>query len=298
MRRPVRLFSIVFNDQYIDWFERGCVRSLLWPKNRAALKAALGWDVWTTRADADRVREIAGRLGCPVELRAEILPASWEDKAALKPQLAAVLTAQMERCVAEGQAFLWAAPDNIFADGAVRSFVELAAARDVCVASAPLRVKAEGFIEAMGEGPLEGAALVRLGMERAHRSFLDAEATLPDTNSFESGLSWRRIGDGLYAITHRKQSAYLMQPTAADVWWFRKNPKFGGFDHGFPKLLVDEQRQRVIGSSDAAFVVELTTARAYVPPVMISDAGEPDRFNRDLSNYAANRNAVVIWRAA
>lgn len=297
--RPLRLFSIVFNEQYIDWFDRACVPSLSWPSNSHALRRAVAWDVWTTTEDAERVRQIAERVGVQVEIHAELEPASWENKEPLKLQLTRALTAQIERAAAERSAFLWIAPDSVFGDGSIRSILELGAPPDVCVALAPMRVQAAGFIEAMGPRRLLNDDLVSLAFKFAHRSFVEAEATLPMTNSFDSGVSWRTLRPGrLYAVTHRKHSAYLMQPTARDAESFRGMKKFGAYDHSFPRRLIEEQRQRVIGSSDAAFVVELTPELAHVPPLYAMDPDEPDRFNQNMPHHAANRNVVAIWRAA
>lgn len=265
-------------------------------QNRAALKGAVRWDIWTTPADADRVLAIASRVGVPVHLNTSLTGGSWADKEPLKANLLRALLTEMEQCAAAGAAFLWLAPDSIFGDGTVASVMALGVVPGVCVAFAPMRVNAAGFIDAMGQGPVSNAQLVRLAFERSHQSFKDADAALPSTNSFESGVSWRRIGAGLYAVTHRKHSAYLMQPTKADVKWFMAKQKFGAYDHSFPARLVDEQRQRVIGSSDAAFTVELTPAESHRAKVAPNEVVEPDRYWQDLSNHRANRNVLAIWR--
>lgn len=297
-RRPVRLFSIVFNEPYLTWFEQACVRSLLWPQNAAALRQAIGWDIWTTQVDAGRVRAAAAQLGVPLEVHDELPAASWADKEQLKPGLHRALTAEMARCADKHQAFLWIAPDSVFGDGSCASIMALGAAPNVCVALSPMRVNAEGFIEAMGDGARDNPALVKLAFERMHRGFAEADATLADVNSMESGVSWRRIGEGLYAITHRKHSAYLLQPTASDAKWFGDMKKFGAYDHSFPQRLVNEQRQRVVGSSDAAFVAELTPAASHRANLVARDPLEPDRFHQNLAHHAANRNVLAIWRAA
>lgn len=292
----MRLFSIVFNEPYLTWFEQACVPSLMWPKNRAALEQVAAWDLWTTPTDAERVLAIARKLGLPIEMHAGLQGGTWADKAKLKVSLTDALVLQIERCVRDS--FLWLAPDNVFGDGTIQSIAALGSVPGVCVALAPMRVDVDKFMQHFGPEPWENEELVRLAFRCAHQGFKDAEATLPKTNSMESGVSWRQIGEGLYAVTHRKHSAYLMQPTPEDAHWFRKNKKFGAYDHGFPQILVDTQRQRVIGSSDAAFVVELTPAAAHVPPLRDAIKNEPDRYGQDLSHHRANRNVVCIWRAS
>ena len=296
MRRPLRLFSIVYGERYIDWFERGCMRALLWPRNHAALKTAMCWDLWTMPECAERVEAIAARLGVPLRVNM-MAPYDMVDGAARKEQLKAALIAEMDECK-DRYAFLWIAPDSMLGEGSVPSIVELGSVPGICVAFAPMRVRSEMFIETLPNGPVSNAELVKHAFAHMHRTFQDAEATLLNTNSYTSGLSWRKIGEGLYAITYRKHSSYLLQPSRADYNWFRHMNKFGAYDHSFPKLLVDSQRQRVIGSSDAAFAAELTADDAHVPKVMTTNPLEPDYFNQDLVNHVVNRNTVCIWRAA
>lgn len=295
MSRPVRLFSIVFNDRYLDWFERGCVPSLMWPRNREALKLVKAWDLWTTEADRKRAKAAADRVGIPVEIHPVIPPLSWDDKEAMKPALTRVLIEQMGKCAQADQAFFWVAPDSIFGDGTIGAVMTLGAVPGVCVSFFPLRVKAEGFIEAMG-GPLTNAQLVKLAFTRLHPAFEQSDATRPYTNSFESGVSWRRLDAGLYAVTHRNPSAYLMQPTIGDYRWFADMKKFGAYDHTLPKRLIEEHRHRIVGSSDAAFVVELTPEDAHVPALQQTSSGEPDRYRQQLHHHAVHRISTVIWR--
>lgn len=297
--RPVRIFSIVFNEPYMGWFERACVPSLMWPRNLAAVRqSVVSWDLWTTKEAAGRAAAAAARLGVPVNVDDSLEPSSWLDKEPLKRTMFRALLSELESCALAGHAFLWVAPDNVFGDGSLEGIFAMGAVPGVCVAFTPLRVNADGFLAAMGDGPLPNPELVRVGMEHAHAGFLHAEATREMTNSFRSGVSWRRIGARLYAVTARQHSSYLMQPTVPDVEWMRGFNKFGAYDHTFPSHLVDHQRQRVVGSSDAAFTVELTPADAGTTGLAENDFLDPDKFGQKLSHHKANRNALVIWRAA
>lgn len=285
----LRIFTIAYGERYLDWFERACVRSLMWPRNRAALRAAEAWDVWTTPEDAPRAEAIAKASGIPVVVHDTIKGA--------KEDLLQSLTGQMQ-LVRDRGAFLFAAPDNVFGDGSVASLLAIATVPKICVAVAPLRVAAEGFLEAMGPGPLTNPQLVKLAFERLHPTVAKAESSVRETSSYASGVFWRKLGDGLYAVTHRMPSAYLMQPTKGDMKWFKHHPKFGWFDHWFPQTLKEQQRERVIGSSDAAFIVELTSADVGNVPSIETDVAAPDKFvDGDREHYMRNRNFVLIWRA-
>lgn len=276
-------------------FGDGLVRSLSWPRNLAALKKrVVAWDLYTVPEDAERAGSIAARLGIPVEIHAVL--DGKPDPNVRKSNLLKALLAQMDRCIERKSSFFFAAPDAIFGDGSVESFLEIGSVPRVCVAAAPMRVVEEGFIKAMGDGPVSNARLVKLAFERMHPSFAAGRAGLPRTNTLSTGMSWRRISEGLYAVTYRTHSAYLLYPERQDVKWFRDRPKFGNYDWQFPKILVEQQRQRVIGSSDAAFVVELTTD-AQDPATTKADPLEPDKFEKELLHHQVNRNVVCIWRA-
>lgn len=289
--KPVRLFTIVFGKQFLDWFERACVLSLSWPKNREALKPVVAWDIWTTPEDAERASAIASKIGIPIELHTTMTPIRATDN------LVAALIGQMQMCEKNDWAFLFASPDSIFGDGTIATLLEVGKVRSVCVAAAPLRVVSDGFLEAMGPGPVSNPELVKIGMERMHPGFRDANADLPDVNSFKSGVSWRKLRDGMYAVTFLLYSAYLMKPNSRDVKWFISKPKFGNYDHSFPRVLVEQERQRVIASSDAAFIVELTPQEIGSPPLMKIDPDNPDAFWQKLPHHAINRNVIMIWRA-
>lgn len=288
----LRLFTIVFAEPFLTFFEQGCARSLAWPKNRAALNAVQEWDIWTTEEDKPRLEEIVGPMGIPVQWHFGMHHRGKHDNT-----LADALLAEFQIAMDSGAKFLFASPDSVFGDGTIPSLLEVGTVPGLCVSFTPMRVKAEGFAEAMGPGPLSNAQLVRLAFERAHPGFAGGDASQPSTNSFRSGVSWRRIGEGLYAVTSRLPSAYLMQPTKGDLKWFRAKPKFGHYDHAFGHRLVEEQRQRVIGSSDAAFVAEMTSAHRDAPNLEPSEPKEPDRYFQNMPHYQINRNTVCIWRA-
>jgi hypothetical protein len=284
----LRLFTIVYGDRHLDWFERGLMKSLLWPNNSATLREkASVYDIWTTARDKPRAVAIAARLGIPVECHA----IGDSGKAELFP----ALLGQMQLC--KDNAFIFAAPDNVFGDGTIRTLVEVGSVKGICVSFIPLRVNETGFLAAMGDAPLSNAQLVKLGLARAHRGFNDACATTPQNNSFASGVSWRKLSEDMVAVTARCPSAYLMQPTARDIKWFMDKPKFGNYDHAFPRLLIESQRQRVIGSSDAAFTVEITREQEAIAPMAATDPAEPDKFIKQEPHYGVNRNTVCIWRA-
>jgi hypothetical protein len=286
--KPVRLFTMAWGSPYIDWFEQACGRSLCWPKNREALQAVEAWDLWTTPEDAPRVEAIGKTLGIPVAMHV-VLNANT-----MKANLGTALVGQIQICHLREAAMLFAAPDSIFGDGSIATLLNMGSAPRVCIAAAPMRVNVD-ILKDLGE-PKENAALVKLGFKHMHRIFREAKVG-ERTNSLSTGISWRELSKDLYAIQYRAYSSYYMTPEQKDVDWYRKNPKLGYWDSKFPETLVPDQRQRVIASSDAVFICELTPESRPLPPVVKADA-EPDKYEHNLSHHAINRNIVSIWRAA
>ena len=232
-RKPVRLFTIVWGTPYLNWFENACAKSLCWPRNREALQRVEACDLWITPEDSTEVSRIAGRLGISLVMHADL------DAKTLKPNLIGSLIRQMDLCIARGAAFIWAFPDSIFGDGSIASLLEIGAPARVCVAAAPLRVLDTILCEL--DSPRDNSALVRLGFEHMHPLFREAMIGT-STNSFTTGISWREIRKGLYALQYRAYNAWLMTPEKKDADWFRKNSKFGYYDSRFPESLVQEQR--------------------------------------------------------
>lgn len=291
MAERFRLFSIVFSEPYLTYFERGCVRSLMWPDNRASLGKVEAWDIWTQEPYRERIEAIVKPCGIPIEWHTGV---NYDGKKGHALVLA--LIDEMHLCVNRNVGMLWAAPDCIFGDGSIRALVSVASVPGISPCLMPLRVKAAGFLSEMGDEPIPNAGLVSLGMKHAYEGFLQANAEQSDTNSVSSGVSWRRIRPGLYAVTTRVPSAFILQPTKEDIRWFGDRPKFGNYDHAFGGVLLSQGRQRIIGSSDAAFVVELTHDPASTAKVQRSDPAEPDRYFQKLPHYLVNRNTLCIWR--
>jgi hypothetical protein len=276
---------MMWGKRYVDLFEQACAKSLNWPLNREAAKRFQAWDLWTTPEEAKRVKDIASRLGVPLcmypTMNVSTMKANFQ-----------ALVGEIELCEARGAAFLFAAPDSIFGDGSVRSLLEIGEPPRVCVAAAPMRVR-ESVLGDMNE-PLSNSVLVGLGFKHMHRIFADAKIG-DRTNTLSTGISWKPIGEGLYALQYRHYSAYYMTPEKSDVDWFRKNPRLGHYDSKFPETLIPEQRQRVVGSSDAVFVAEVTPDSRPLPPVTQATA-EPDKYEGNLAHHVANRGLTCIWR--
>lgn len=287
-----RLFSLVWGEPYVSWFESALVESLCWSKNLEAVRRwAVEFNIYTRDQDRDRLRSIAERVGVPIQFHPFAINNSSGES--LQP----ALLDHMRNCQQDGSAMFIAPPDTIFGNGSVDAICQVGRLPGLCVAVPHVRINA-GCLPALAGREWANDELVDFCFKNLHRTWLDANADLPNTNSFLGGVSWKTLRQGLYAVTHRLPTTYLANVDLSDVEWFGRQWETGTWDHTYPTKLVKEQRHRVIASSDAAFIAELTRETENLPTCQPIDLNEPDKFHRDLEHNFVNRNVVSIFRGA
>src|SRR5258708_8059247 len=288
----MRLFTLCWGEPYCTWFADALVACLCWPDNLAALRAhAAEWNIYPHDADRDRLRGIAERIGVPIQFHPFMMNNSSGET--LQP----CLFDHMRNCLQDGSAMFIAPPDTIFGNGSVAAICEIGRLPGLCVAVPHVRVNA-GALPAIAGRKWSNPQLVDFCWQNLHKTWTDADADRPNTNSYLGGVSWRRLRQGLYAVTHRLPTCYLANIDASDVEWFSRQWETGTYDHTWPAKIVKEQRQRLIASSDAAFICELTRENDNIPVCQPTDPDAPDKFWRDLEHNYVNRNTVAIFRGA
>lgn len=286
--KKVRMFTLLWGERYIDWFERACVTSLCWPSNQWAVKQNIvGWDIVTKSADEERVRSIAERLGIPVEIRILI-----EDSAPVGNKLQYYLMDQMKRSLERDESMFLCPPDKIFGDGSISGILSQGS---VCVASPHVRVL-PSVLEFITDQPLTNPQLAKVAWGHLHRSWKEADISKEMANSYVSGVAWREISPGLIAVHHRLPTCFLATFQPDDVAWFESQVYMGAWDHLWPAKLVAEQRERVLGSSDAAFMAEITPEFENIPSCSPVDQNDPDRYWANHAHHLVNRNQVSFFR--
>lgn len=287
--KNVRMFTLVWGERYLDWFEQACVASLCWPKNAEALKKhVVGWDIATRECDAARAGDIASKLGVAVTIRHIA-----EDNMPIGAKLQFYLVDEMKLCLERDEAMLLCPPDKIFGDGAING---LFSQGDLCIAVPHVRVLPD-IIQDIAT-PKSNAELVGLAWRHLHRSWREADASKEMVNCNVGGVAWREISPGLIAVQHRLPTCFLASFQEDDVAWFMSQVFVGAWDHLWPAKLVAEQRQRVLASSDAAFMAEITPEFDNIPACAPIDPSEPDKYWGQHAHHWANRNIVSIFRAA
>jgi hypothetical protein len=283
------LFTLVYRNRFLEKLEHGCARSLAWPRNRAAIDGAI-WDIYSYPEERERITQITAGVGLKIQFH------DIPDIHAIESKLMAVMLDHARLCVSEGAAMFTAQPDLIFGEGSIEAMVRVAAEnRELCVALPHPRVNDAAFVQAMPSGVIENAQLVSLAMQHLHSSFASADMVLENVSTWHGGVSWRRLGEGLYGVTCNTPTIFLARLIPEDVAVLKKAGD-GAWDHIWPTTLMKEQRQRLIGSSDAAFVVELTHPRSHVPDLRRKPPGAPYTYRHDRDHHKVNRNTVSVWR--
>lgn len=282
----VRLSTLIFGRSYLDLFRRS-VKSLSWPKNRKALEGA----VWSIHTDLpEKALGVVEPLGLEVEIHS-VSPA--KSAFGVGSLLQRTLVQDLEKCLG-GDALLTAQPDTVFGDGTIKTLVDIGSEGLNAISVCHPRVLTETFPDLTE--PTSNSRLVKLAFENLHPGWQLANMRGDENNCFKGGVGWREIDKDLYAITARIPTPYFVRPRIEDVE-FLKTCKVGGWDHDWPAHLVEAQRHRLIGSSDAAFMVELTSLERNGALSRAARIDEPDAYKFNLEHHKTNRNALVIWRA-
>lgn len=301
--RPLKIFTTVWGDTHLDWFERALVKSLCWPKNKTVLRDA-SWSVISKLEDKGRALAIADKVETR-EIKFAEIPAHVQGSS---PEMGHILLQAffmvMKECLETGSQLLIAPPDTIFADNSIPNLIAMAQYGHTCVSVPHPRVSPSIFGSIPKDGtPLSSAQLVSLAHKHAHRAWSEAEINHPKQNSFIGGIAWQKLSSNPHVVSvqHRLPTVYLANFLPSDYTFFQRPhdglpPTFGVIDHLWPKDLYKQERIRAVGSSDACFIAEVTREDANVPPFVQMNAHEPDAYWRSNYHNQINRQFCTIFR--
>ncbi len=281
-----QLMSTFWQDKYTDWFKKGCFESMTWTENKKAiLDHCSVWNINTEERFFPEIMELMESAfpGLKVKLR------NTDELRRYVDVLQSALVLQIEQCLDTGDAFLFAPPDTIFADGTVESLRIIGQEPKACVAIAHPRVLPNVLNELK---PCSSPQMVNLAFRNLHRSWTDAQSGHPRQSSFISGVSWEELEPSLYSITHRLPTTYYANFVPEDLVYFKTCIGFGNFDHEWPTTLYNSGRIRYVGSSYGGFVCEVTDSDKNVPPVR---PGDVDGFwANHMHNHCAKQCKVIF----
>ena len=285
--KKVRIFTPCWGILHAARLQRALVRSLAWPQNAAALKDnVVEWRIFTRQVDAARIKDILAPLGFPITI-------TVIDVNKQPCPLIDAARSVLRDCRDDGSMFMTAFPDIVFGDGSIRTMMELAQQEESCVIAPHIRVT-PNFMPAMTD-PMFGPSLVTTALAHAHSTWTEACSKRRVSNTFYGGVSWEQIGD-LYYVRHSLPNPWIANITASDIEWFDKEPQWGTYDHNWPAKIMDEGRAVIVGSSDAAFIVEVTDQLKNNANLVSLDPQDPDKFYRKEPHHKDLRSYVTVFR--
>lgn len=294
IRKPLRLITSVWGEKHLEWFEKFCLKSLMWPKNSLAVRGAT-WTFITTEEDQPKIQAMINRYDVRLANIEFIIfgPEFHKNPHSAGAFINQALLMEMSRAITFGAQSFLAPPDTIFADGTLPNMIQIGAQRDSVVFAVHARVLPT--IET--PDACSQAQLVTAAWKNLHKTWADAEIGLEKINSYVGGVSWRFLEVGMYSVCHRLPTPYLINFTPEDLVFFKNQIHWGVIDHAWPSAgLVETERVRLIGSSDAGFMVEVTEPEQNIPPVAAYREDEPDLFWKNLQHNKLNRMFSVILR--
>jgi hypothetical protein len=313
MAKPLRILTCVWGDHHVDLFIRGTLKSLSWPANREALDGST-WNVVTKSDYAARIKTAFEAVFPNVKLQLTIVPPTVKtgmgevDSGLLDHSnlILMFLQAEIKACLETKSRFLLAPPDTIFSENSIPNLLLLGSGEGTCVAVPHPRVLPE-IIDDIQSAHQTSEALVALALgKHAHQSWKAAEMGCDCQNSLIGGIAWRKLkttygNETLYAVQHRLPTVYLANFLPEDFAYFINQPSFGAYDHSWPgERLIRQERQRTVGSSDAAFICEVTEFDKNIPPWTAEMRSVlqnvPDAFYRDTLHACHNRLFVSVFR--
>lgn len=294
--KPLRLFTAVWGDKHLNWFKEACLKSLSWPQNKIALEGAV-WSVLTKQEHRNEIDKLIRESGIRIkDVQFMILGQEFD----LNPHAAGfymkeAYIREISTCITFNAQSLTAPPDTIFGDGTVQHLRLIGNRRDVVVFAAHMRVLPE-ILDSLA-GPLSNAQLVTLAMKHPHKTWTEAEVGQREINTYVGGLAWEYLDENQFSLTHLLPTPYLINFTPEDLVYFRNQIHYGVIDHDWPgECLIKTERQRLVGSSDGAFMVEITPAESNIPPKAAYHEDEPELFWRRKPHNSVNRMTKVILR--
>lgn len=297
--KPLVLFTNVWGENHLDLMERSLIKSLLWPENNKALKNAT-WFIYTKTDEFEKAKSIADKVGVK-EVILRPLP-DWLE--GTPPSMGLVLLdalfEMIKYCLGNNAQMLMAPPDTILSESSIPHMIEMAKFGSTCVAVPHARVLPE-ILDELGDTPLSGSELVDKLVKYPHKSWTSSEVGTPNQSSFVGGIAWSRVNNKLCLVQHRLPTIYLANFTPGDLEFFKVShdgtePVYGAWDHLWPMKLVREERQRMPGSSDVVFMLEITKHDQNVPGLVQANEKEPDAFWRNALHNQHNRQFLYTLR--
>ena len=280
MSKRLHIFTPCWGSHFTNLLDSALGRSFRWPLNAASVKNCV-WTLFTSPGEKDLITELALRIIPTADIRVLTSDRLFESNSPIGALKMQGLLKTIPECIAYKQSMLMSTPDFIWADGSIQNMWDESypnEGQSLCVSIAHMRVLPAFIADFMSP---EATEMIVRGLKFAHDSWAHSHAILNPNGIWHSGMCWRRVpGHRLITVQHQMPSPFLVNFTESDLTEFSRwkgvtPPAFGEWDHNWPSKLLAEGRLRYIGSSDVAFMVEITESDKNAPPL------EPARIPHD-----------------
>jgi hypothetical protein len=310
MPKRLHIFTPVWGDYFTNLLDRALGQSFQWSTNARAVENCI-WTLFTTTGEKAKIAELAQRIIPTATIRILTNDRLLERNAEIGALKMRALLISIKQCLDENCTMLMSTPDFIWANGSLHNMIAESypdESQGLCVSIAHMRVLPSILEPILSNGYRERGSgsdeTVDHAFDHQHESWIRSEIqtwTTPKANGiYHSGVAWRRASGGLITVQHQMPSPFVVNFRESDLKEFERwkgvtPPAFGEWDHNWPSKLIEEGRLRYIGSSDVAFMVEVTEADKNVPP--LTDARTPhDQFFRDEPSVKIQKQFISTFR--
>jgi len=289
--------TMVWGDKYIDWFFDYSLPSIMQSGNLPAIEGKdIVFYIYTKECDIHILdKRMKGNL-YNYKIYSED---EFSDNA--RDMVINFIINTLEDGVKKNAMILWMPPDCIYSDRSVYNLVTLSDRKGVSIAVPHARVSSScvrdsGIINNFLDSKVDSSLLMDLTLQCMHASLRFADETL-NNNTTDGGIATRKLDKNNLAVIHNIPSVQLYSPTNDDISFYKKRVTFSDNDHVWPHMLYRQSRLKVVGSSDIAFLVELTDDDDKTP-----DLTKDMRYNDEISIHNkpfCNYSNVIIhsWRS-
>lgn len=302
MSKQLHIFTPVWGKHFTSLLELALGKSLQWRLNAAAV-ANCKWTILTTAQEKSEILKTAQKIIPTASITVLTNDRLTEPNAPIGALKMQALLKAIRECLDDKTPMLMSTPDFIWADGSIQNMIDEsypAEGQGLCVSIAHMRALPR-FIEALGNNRMSAQSMVEVGLSHAHPAWNRCSINDAQNGIYHAGVSVRYLDCGrLITVQHQMPSPFLVNFKESDLEEFARwkgvtPPAFGEWDHNWPSKLLEEGRLRYIGSSDVAFMVEITEADMNVPP--LEPARTPhDQFFRVEPSVKIQKQFISTFR--
>jgi len=314
-KRKIIFHCTVWGGDHLHFFLSYTVPSLLQEGNIPTL-ARDGYDLrLTVYTHPQEYHEVARQYGPTLARLNEYISVSVIPLNELKAgwwrgdywhYVTSALIDQIKRCIAEDAMMFDTRPDTIYGNRSITNAVMTVRGKNVCLAASHPRVSWESIITSgvfaglkRMERSFENDELVDLAFDHGHQSLLGSFDN-EDFNRTHGGLSIRKINDTTYSVIYNTPMVWLSSFIKDDLKFFTSPGPYWDdrWDHRWPRLLLQQNRLKVVGSSDLFFCVDATPDDQRVVPKkkgLLNNDKFHTRRRRYLQHYVYN-SFCSVWR--